>query len=270
MHISHKILTISHNTYIIQVGDIMRGINLNKPIIYKNASLRFFNKNESHINRFCRDDILIMVFEGILRFSEDGICTEVCEGEYYIQRANTYQEGYAPSDSPKYLYVHFKGSWDDEDFLPLRGSFDYKKLKDKMIEMDKLAHGEYTYIQQCGKFYELLSLLNTKTEKENFAGEIAAYIEAELLNGISLEMICQKFNFSKNHIINIFKKEYGITPVKYINEIKLKRVKYLLEVTSDTTESIAMKCGFKDYSHFYKQFYKENKMSPTEWRKQKR
>ncbi len=245
----------------------MKGINLNKPITYKTASLRFFNKNESHISRFCTDDILLMVFEGVLRFSEDGKETEVSKGEYYIQRANCNQEGHIPSTSPKYLYIHFKGMWHDEECcLPQRGTFNISAFKDMMIEMDALSHGDFTYTQKCAKFYEILSALNNKPEKINIANKIAMFIENEDLTKMTLETICNKFNFTKNHIINIFKKEYGITPINYMNSVKLKRAKYLLRVTSDTAESIAVKSGFNDYSHFYKLFRKENGISPKEWR----
>ena len=41
----------------------------------------------------------------------------------------------------------------------------------------------------------------------------------ENLSEISLEKICKEFHFSKNHIINIFKKEFGVTPIKYINDL---------------------------------------------------
>ena len=78
-----------------------------------------------------------------------------------------------------------------------------------------------------------------------------------------------EFYFSKNHIINIFKKEFGVTPIKYINNLKLNRAKYLLEVTSDNLEEIAIKSGFNDYSHFYKLFQKETGISPSVWRNKK-
>ena len=137
-----------------------------------------------------------------------------------------------------------------------------------MTEMDMYAHGEYSYTQRCSKFYEILNLLNNKVETKSTANKIADYIEAQ--KGIvSLEDICTKFNFSKNHIINLFKKDYNTTPVKYINDVKLRRAKYLLEVTSESAENIATESGFGDYSHFYKTFYKENGISPTEWRKKR-
>ncbi|MEE1043476.1 MAG: AraC family transcriptional regulator, partial [Clostridia bacterium] len=103
----------------------------------------------------------------------------------------------------------------------------------------------------------------------SFANKIVEYISKENLSEISLEKICNEFHFSKNHIINIFKKEFNVTPIKYINDLKLRRAKYLLEVTSDTLESISLKSGFNDYSHFYKLFYQENGISPSMWRNKK-
>ena len=50
----------------------MYGIDLNKNIDYKYASLRFFNEGEHHIDRICGENVLLLVFKGVLRFSEDG------------------------------------------------------------------------------------------------------------------------------------------------------------------------------------------------------
>ena len=47
----------------------MQGMDLNAPITYKHASLRFFEKNEYHVERFSRDNVLLLVFDGVLRFS---------------------------------------------------------------------------------------------------------------------------------------------------------------------------------------------------------
>ena len=98
-------------------GDDMRGIDLNGEISYKTSSLRFFEKNECHVTRTCPHDVLLLVYEGILRFSEDGEEYELHPGDYFIQRFRSDQTGEKPSDSPKYLYIHFFGEW---DFFMLR------------------------------------------------------------------------------------------------------------------------------------------------------
>lgn len=252
------------------IGDFMRGINLNKPITFLHSSLRFFSENEHHITRFCKDNVLLMVFEGVLRFTEDNIVYEIHPGEYHIQKSNTFQKGEKASDSPKYLYVHFLSEWaDDDTVLPFEGTFDYLKAKFLMEELDRLSHTESSLVQKTAIFFELLLLLQRKEKTTNLANKIASFICEGNLNEMSLEKICKEFYFSKNYIINIFKKEFGVTPIQYVNDLKLNQAKYLLEVTSDTLESVALKSGFNDYSHFYKLFHKETGFSPSVWRNKK-
>ena len=83
-------------------------------------------------------------------------------------------------------------------------------------------------------------------------------------------MLCKQFNFSKNHIINLFKKSYGMTPNVYLNMFRLKNAEELLITTSKPIESISIQCGYGNYSHFYRQFMRKNKISPEQFRKQKR
>lgn len=249
----------------------MHGIDLERPIKYTKASLRFFSKNEHHISRICKENVLLLVYEGILRFSEDGVEYEVGPGEYHIQKRNTVQHGNIASDAPKYLWVHFHAYWTDSDnALPARGSFDYETLRPSIERLDKLAHSNATYIEQSAVFYNILLSLNKKEPATTLAGQIADFISKEYLCELTLETICQYFNFSKNHIINVFKEEYGQTPFAYLNNLRLSRAEYLLEVTSDTIEEIAFSCSFHHYSHFYRLFRRKNGISPEQWRQKKR
>ena len=45
-----------------------------------------------------------------------------------------------------------------------------------------------------------------------------------------------------------------MTPITYMNDLRLRKAEYLMEVTSDPLESVAAQCGFQNYSHFYKLF----------------
>ena len=249
----------------------MNEIDLNQPILYKFSSLRFFGENEHHIDRFCQDDVLLLVYDGVLRFYEDGIPYEIHPGQYHIQRHSSVQAGPEPSDSPKYLYVHFLAQWkNDGSGLPRSGTFEYLKLKNIIEELDALAHGNAPYIIQAGRFYDLLSQLYRIKPAEPVVRSIADYIEKEYHKKITLDMLCDRFHFSKNHIINLFRKEFGKTPVAYMNHLRLQKAEYLIEVTSDSLESISEQCGFQNYSHFYKLFTRKNRICPEQWREQKR
>lgn len=251
----------------------MFGIDLNKSIEYEVASLRFFNKNEHHITRFQKSDILLMVYDGILRFSENGIPYEIKPGEYFIQKGYSIQKGEVPSDEPKYLYVQFFGSWsekDGENILKRKGNFDYESYKNIIEKLDKDANTQTPYIQKMASFLTILSRLyqaeKKNSKKQLIADKIADFISNEYAKNITLDLLCKKFHFTKNHIINIFKKEYSKTPITYLNEERMKNAEYLIELTSEPLENIALNCGYQNYSYFYKQFLKKHGISPSQWR----
>lgn len=247
----------------------MYGINLNAPILYQNASLRYFYENEHHITRLCMCDVLLLVFDGILRFSEDGKEIEVKAGEYYIQRNGGFQEGKRPSDKPQYLYVHFEGEWTNAvSCLPQRGIFNYGKLKPLIEKMHYVSHHKECYVAQKAVFYSLLSALFEEQHEKTIADEIAEYLIMHYNENITLEALCSQFNFSKNYIIILFKEKYAITPFEYLLSIRLENAKSLLLNSSQTAEQIAYACGFSDYSLFYKSFKRATSLSPNAWRKQ--
>jgi len=246
----------------------MNGIDISRPTFYKLASLRYFEKHERHITRFCKDNVLLLVFSGVLRFSINGEQMEVGEGEYYIQRKNTYQSGEIESDEPKYLYAHFDAEWTDSpDALPHRGNFNYDELFEIITEIDIASHHGYLYAEQEYLFLKLLLSLRQNTKKTTVAQKAADFIEKNLKNVYSLSDICDEFHYSKNYIIRIFKREFGVTPIQYINERKIKRAMYLLETTSKNIGIVSEECGYTDYAYFYKLFMRKTGDTPSAWRK---
>ena len=249
----------------------MFGIQLDRPILYQHASLRYFKEGEYHVSRFCRDDVLVMVFDGVLRFTENGRQYAVSAGEYHIQRHDSIQSADFPSDAPKYLYVHFHAEWaEGEQVLPRSGQFDARSFMPLMAEIDQLSHCGALHIQQAEKFYALLSRLHEKKPFGALADNIAAYLDAAYQRFVTLDELSQEFHFSKNHIVNVFKAARGVTPIVYVNQLRLQKAKQLMEVTSDPLEDIAAQCGFQTYSHFYRLFHREHQLSPELWRKRRR
>ena len=250
----------------------MIGIRLNRPITYVYSSLRFFKKGEHHISRTCTENVLLLVYEGILRFREDGKDYEIGPGQYHIQRQGSIQDGLRVSDSPKYMYIHFWSEWTEHDpMLPRSGTFDYAKLKPVMEDLHMLRHNaKALHFAQAGKFFEILGLLYQRKTSTTLADQIADYISGQSPQEVTIEELCDKFHFSKNHIINVFKKSYGMTPIAYMNRLRLRMAEYRMEVTSDSLEQISQQCGFQTYSHFYNLFVRKNGQAPEPWRKAKR
>ena len=249
----------------------MRGIDMNKPVTYLNSSLRYFHENERHINRFCREYVLLLVFEGVLRFSEDGTEYEIVPGQYHIQKINSYQSGTRVSLSPRYLYVHFFAeSADGGEVVPFDGEYDYGEMESLIYRLDSLSHNGGTFIEKTAVFYKILSELYQSKDRNRLSDRIAAFISGEIHSELSLETLCREFHYSKNHIINVLKAERGMTPVEFMNGLRLREAESLLEITSDPIIRISETCGFNNYSHFFRLFKRKNGVSPAEWRERKR
>ena len=248
----------------------MFGIDLNEPIAFHHASMRYFKEGEYHITRVCSDDVLLMVYEGVLRFEEDGMLYEVHPGEYHIQKHGSYQRGTEASSVPQYLYVHFWGEWaEGTNILPRSGNFSCEKLFELMEKMDVLSHSESTLTERTSVFLQILTSLYHANQVYGLANFMADYIAKNVQHPVSLAELSAEFNYSKNHIINLFKKEYGMTPYDYLTKKRIEKAQWLLESTGETMDAIASQCGFSDYSHLYKAFIKMTGQAPGTWRKEK-
>ena len=86
-------------------------LDLNRLPEYSHSSFRYFEKHEKHITRVCLQDVLVMIFDGTLRFYENGVPVEVPKGSFYIQKKGIPYDGVVESDEPQYYYIHFLGNF---------------------------------------------------------------------------------------------------------------------------------------------------------------
>ena len=212
---------------------------------------------------------MLLVYDGVLRFSEDDVPYEVHAGEYHIQKHNTFQRGDLPSSSPKYMFIHFTAQWSEHGQLPKRGTFDLAGLKSDLEQMHTLYHTNAPYIVKTAKFYNILLKLCQKQLPDTPSLRIADYIEKNCEKELDLTALCKQFSYSKNHLINLFKKDFGQTPIAYLNHVRLCKAQQLLIMTSTPIEQICHNSGYRNYSHFYRQFVAKNGISPERFRKKK-
>ena len=79
------------------------------------------------------------------------------------------------------------------------------------------------------------------------------YIEKNLMDNFSLESLCKELYISKSSLHKLFVKHLEITPKRYIIAKRLTYAQKLLRGNNKPTEIFA-KCGFSDYSSFYRDF----------------
>lgn len=81
-----------------------------------------------------------------------------------------------------------------------------------------------------------------------------------------LSALLRLSGFSHGHLCRIMKKELGITPSKYITDLRLQYAANLLSFTDHDILSISVQLGFSSLSHFITIFKKKYGVSPSKYR----
>ena len=240
---------------------------------FYNCATKRFQPNELHITRICRQSVLILMWNGVLRFREDGVDREIYAGEYYIQRAGLLHEGLLPCDSPEYFYIHFYGQFTEESGgMPLRGSFSEKTMRSMCERMEKMwldrnADAFRLNSQMLRILSELSAGSLVNEEQNSIAYRLKTHLDIKYTEPIHLSDLSQSFGYTADHLIRAFRKQYGITPHRYLVEKRMDHARWLLENTKLTAEQIATAVGYTDFSTFYRSFCKAQGQAPGTFRK---
>jgi AraC family transcriptional regulator of adaptative response / DNA-3-methyladenine glycosylase II len=104
-------------------------------------------------------------------------------------------------------------------------------------------------------------------EKHCLLAERAAQlINRDLLTDSSLSELADELNVSDRHLRRSFKKNYGVTPVKYLQSARLLMAKRLLTDSALNVTDIAFICGFHSLRRFNELFLSFYRFSPTKLR----
>lgn len=96
---------------------------------------------------------------------------------------------------------------------------------------------------------------------------IMEYITKNFANKITLSILTQKFGCCNSTLTKCFKKEYNVSIMEYIIELRLKKAEEMLRKTLKSLKEISAECGFYDQNYFSKIFSKKFGYSPSDYRK---
>ncbi|MCY1019555.1 helix-turn-helix transcriptional regulator [Pyxidicoccus sp. MSG2] len=94
-----------------------------------------------------------------------------------------------------------------------------------------------------------------------------AEIEHASADELRLGDLARVAGLSPYHFLRVFKRETGVTPHRYLMQVRLRRALGLLRDTSRPVTEIAYDVGFGDLSNFINTFRREVGCSPARFRK---
>jgi transcriptional regulator GlxA family with amidase domain len=72
------------------------------------------------------------------------------------------------------------------------------------------------------------------------------------------------------HFARLFRNEVGLSPAKFLKQLRMERAKVLLETTDLSIKEIIAAVGFTDESHFRRDFKNRFGLPPAQYRRNHR
>lgn len=180
-----------------------------------------------------------------------------------------------------FFYVTFSGSFSNNllEKAVKKGNFYHTEIFTKIKEQltiicSLISKPSMKQTELSIAIFSLLMYLSNTIKQEHtplyppLISSAIAIMEEEYTYLYGIEELADKLETSKHHLIRLFTKSVGYSPLKYLTSIKLKNAKKQLIHTNLPLELIAISCGFSSGNYFSKVFKKEFGLSPTQYREQ--
>ena len=189
-------------------------------------------------------------------------------------------------DQSQYWFVHFTGRLVKNILrhyeIPLGGyilhtgiSWEYeelfRKMRDELVECSRGYEEMLLYL-----FRELMITMNRRLHEDEI--KVSGFVQKEIdlakqyfrdhyNERISIEQYAASRNMSTSWFGKSFTGAVGVSPKKYMMDLRILNAQMLLETTDGTVSEIARIVGYDNPMYFSRVFRKEKGTSPAKYRK---
>jgi AraC family transcriptional regulator len=96
--------------------------------------------------------------------------------------------------------------------------------------------------------------------------KVEEFMRENLAARLTLEILAREAGVSRFHLLRLYKKFCGQTPLKRLTFLRMEEAKRLLKGEHETITTIAAKCGYENPSHFATAFRRTVGVSPASYR----
>ena len=106
----------------------------------------------------------------------------------------------------------------------------------------------------------------TKPREISGMADAAAFMETHFAEAVPISEVIERSHYSQRHFIRLFSSAYGMTPQRYLLDVRIRHATSMLRDSGLSVTEIAMRCGFGDPNYFSRIFRKYVGSSPSEFR----
>jgi AraC family transcriptional regulator len=96
-------------------------------------------------------------------------------------------------------------------------------------------------------------------------GFVINFIKSHLHEKIKISDLARKAYMSETNFFRVFKNETGLSPVDFINKLRLEKALHLLKNPNNKIKDILIETGFESHSYFNRVFKMAYNLSPSDF-----
>ncbi len=244
-----------------------------------------------HHRRTFEQNVLIMITEGVLHITANGVPYSLKKGQYILLKAGEEHFGHKPSeDKLSYLWVHFKSDCgfkidaDNSDCTYIFPEYSETaisgrasrlfhqlielSLEEKLFSRNMLDYTVSLLLMELSQEY--IYGLNPKKDRLPAVIPVAVeWIKNNYQRPFAVTELAEKMGYQADYLSSLFKRHMGISIVKYTNQLRIRTAKNLLTNYDITIKEAAFSCGFSDEKYFMKIFKQSEGVTPATFRNRK-
>lgn len=216
---------------------------------------------------------LMLVTDGEMWIREDGVDYHLTKDMILVLEPGKYREGYRISNNRvSFYWIHFLNP--EPAFAQFKKHTKIAEPQNLLVLCRQLAHYEAMKFPSSvlnSLVHVLLYELVRQSRDEDYVAPLPYRIEQWLNNNIdlspSVKSVSDAFGYNAEYLSKIYKKAYGLTLKKAIDEKTMARARKFLLETDLSLASISEWLGMSDYKIFLKFFKYHEGVTPTEYRR---
>lgn len=118
------------------------------------------------------------------------------------------------------------------------------------------------------QFVETILVCAKVHTSNNTVDQALTYLTEHYMEPLTIAEVAEQVGCERRRLSYLFEKQVGMSPIKYLTEIRLKHAIKLLRTTDMPIYKIAEHVGYPDSFYFCRLFKKHYAMSPTQFRAQ--
>ena len=122
--------------------------------------------------------------------------------------------------------------------------------------------------------FEIARIMKTSDEPEvtirTGVGQIQEalkYVDRHYAEPIRIETLARECHISETHFRRLFSEYIDMTPIEYLNMVRVLRACEMLRSSNESMSSVALNCGFSTVSTFDRNFKQVIGVTPYQWKK---